>query len=73
VENRTEIMQCVLKMQYIYSLLKYIKLIAWYCFLYVFFYVVNGEISLRRLKLSIYEVVTPREEEDVFFYVNAGF
>jgi hypothetical protein len=26
--------------------------------------VVNGEMSLRRLKLSIYEVVTPREEED---------
>jgi hypothetical protein len=25
--------------------------------------VVNGEMSLRRLKLSIYEVVTPREEE----------
>jgi hypothetical protein len=24
--------------------------------------VVNGEISLRRLKLSIYEVVTPRED-----------
>jgi hypothetical protein len=27
--------------------------------------VVNGEMSLRRLKLSIYEVVTPREEEKV--------
>jgi hypothetical protein len=32
--------------------------------------VVNGEMSLRRLKLSIYEVVTPRggggeEEEEV--------
>jgi hypothetical protein len=26
--------------------------------------VVNGEMSLRRLKLSIYEVVTPREEEE---------
>jgi hypothetical protein len=26
--------------------------------------VVNGEMSLRRLKLSIYEVVMPREEED---------
>jgi hypothetical protein len=26
--------------------------------------VVNGEMSLRRLKLSIYEVVTPREGED---------
>jgi hypothetical protein len=26
--------------------------------------VVNGEMSLRRLKLSIYEVVTPKEEED---------
>jgi hypothetical protein len=25
--------------------------------------VVNGEMWLRRLKLSIYEVVTPREEE----------
>jgi hypothetical protein len=25
--------------------------------------VVNGEMSLRRLKLSIYEVVTPGEEE----------
>jgi hypothetical protein len=25
--------------------------------------VVNGEMSLKRLKLSIYEVVTPREEE----------
>jgi hypothetical protein len=25
--------------------------------------VVNGEMSLRRLKLSIYKVVTPREEE----------
>jgi hypothetical protein len=25
--------------------------------------VVNGEMSLRRLKLSIYEVVMPREEE----------
>jgi hypothetical protein len=25
--------------------------------------VVNGEMSLIRLKLSIYEVVTPREEE----------
>jgi hypothetical protein len=25
--------------------------------------VVNGEMSLRRLKLSIYEVVTPTEEE----------
>jgi hypothetical protein len=25
--------------------------------------VVNGEMSLRRLKLSVYEVVTPREEE----------
>jgi hypothetical protein len=24
--------------------------------------VVNGEMSLRRLKLSMYEVVTPREE-----------
>jgi hypothetical protein len=27
--------------------------------------VVNGEMSLRRLKLSIYEFVTPREEEDI--------
>jgi hypothetical protein len=27
--------------------------------------VVNGELSLRRLKLSIYEVVTPREEEEM--------
>jgi hypothetical protein len=27
--------------------------------------VVNGEMSLRRLKLSIYEVVTPREEDVV--------
>jgi hypothetical protein len=27
--------------------------------------VVNGEMSLRRLKLSICEVVTPREEEAV--------
>jgi hypothetical protein len=27
--------------------------------------VVNGEMSLRRLKLSIYEVVTPREEEEL--------
>ena len=26
--------------------------------------VVNGEMSLRRLKLSIYEVVTPRKEEE---------
>jgi hypothetical protein len=26
--------------------------------------VVNGEMSLRRPKLSIYEVVTPREEEE---------
>jgi hypothetical protein len=26
--------------------------------------VVNGEMSLRRLKLSIDEVVTPREEEE---------
>jgi hypothetical protein len=26
--------------------------------------VVNGEMWLRRLKLSIYEVVTPREEEE---------
>jgi hypothetical protein len=26
--------------------------------------VVNGEMSLRRLKLSIYEAVTPREEEE---------
>jgi hypothetical protein len=26
--------------------------------------VVNGEMSLRRLKLSMYEVVTPREEEE---------
>jgi hypothetical protein len=26
--------------------------------------VVNGEMSLRRLKLSIHEVVTPREEEE---------
>jgi hypothetical protein len=26
--------------------------------------VVNGEMSLRRLKLSIYEVVTSREEEE---------
>ena len=26
--------------------------------------VVNGELSLRRLKLLIYEVVTPREEEE---------
>jgi hypothetical protein len=26
--------------------------------------VVNGEMSLRRLKLSIYEVVTPRDEEE---------
>jgi hypothetical protein len=26
--------------------------------------VVNGEMSLRRLKLSIYEVVTPTEEEE---------
>jgi hypothetical protein len=26
--------------------------------------VVNEEMPLRRLKLSIYEVVTPREEED---------
>jgi hypothetical protein len=26
--------------------------------------VVNGEMSLRRLKLSIYEVVAPREEEE---------
>jgi hypothetical protein len=26
--------------------------------------VVNGEMSLRRLKLSIYEVVTPEEEEE---------
>jgi hypothetical protein len=26
--------------------------------------VVNGEMSLRRLKLSAYEVVTPREEEE---------
>jgi hypothetical protein len=26
--------------------------------------VVNGEMSLRRLTLSIYEVATPREEED---------
>jgi hypothetical protein len=25
---------------------------------------VNGEMSLRRLKLSIYQVVTPREEEE---------
>jgi hypothetical protein len=29
--------------------------------------VVNGEMSLRRLKLSIYEVVTPREEEEGYF------
>jgi hypothetical protein len=29
--------------------------------------VVNGEMSLRRLKLSIYEVVTPREEEEADF------
>ena len=28
--------------------------------------VVNGEMSLRRLKLSIYEVVTPREEEAIY-------
>jgi hypothetical protein len=27
--------------------------------------VVNGEMSLRRLKLSICEVVMPREEEDI--------
>jgi hypothetical protein len=27
--------------------------------------VVNGEMSLRRLKLSIYEVVMPREEDGV--------
>jgi hypothetical protein len=27
--------------------------------------VVDGEMSLRRLKLSIYEVVTPREEEEI--------
>jgi hypothetical protein len=26
--------------------------------------VVNGEMSLRRLKLSIYEVITPRGEEE---------
>jgi hypothetical protein len=26
--------------------------------------VVNGEMSLRRLKFIIYEVVTPREEEE---------
>jgi hypothetical protein len=26
--------------------------------------VVNGEMSFRRLKLSIYEVVTPEEEEE---------
>jgi hypothetical protein len=30
----------------------------------VFRTVVNGEMSLRKLKLSIYEVVTPREEEE---------
>jgi hypothetical protein len=30
----------------------------------VFRTVVNGEMSLRRLKLSIYEVVTSREEEE---------
>jgi hypothetical protein len=28
--------------------------------------VVDGEMSLRRLKLSIYEVVKPREEEEVY-------
>jgi hypothetical protein len=28
--------------------------------------VVNGEMSLIRLKLSIYEVVTPREEEEEY-------
>jgi hypothetical protein len=26
--------------------------------------VVNGEMSFRRLKLSIYKVVTPKEEEE---------
>jgi hypothetical protein len=30
--------------------------------------VVNGEMLLRRLKLSIYEVVTPREEEEEEWY-----
>jgi hypothetical protein len=37
--------------------------------------VVNGEMSLRRLKLSIYEAVTPREEEDgtVRRYVCTAF
>jgi hypothetical protein len=29
--------------------------------------VVNGEMSLRRLKLSVHEVVTPREEEEEKF------
>jgi hypothetical protein len=29
--------------------------------------VVNGEMSLRSLKLSIYEVVMPREEEEMVF------
>jgi hypothetical protein len=28
--------------------------------------VANGEMSLRRLKLPVYEVVTPREEEDIY-------
>jgi hypothetical protein len=27
--------------------------------------VVNGDMSLRRLKLSIYEVVTPRGKEEI--------
>jgi hypothetical protein len=31
--------------------------------------VVNGEMSLRRLKLSIYEVATPREEEEAYNYM----
>jgi hypothetical protein len=32
--------------------------------------VVNGEMSLRRLKLSIYEVVKPREEEVKLVFLN---